>query len=158
MGRIESGNLLTGAEVLVLPGGRRTRVRQIAVHGGSRELAVAGDSVTVALADDLDIARGDLIADAARAPRQASTLEATLVWLDAEPLRNGARYLVQQHVRRVPATLRAAGEVRMNDIAHAELRAHRPLFVDRYEDVAATGAFIVIDEPTHRTVAAGLIA
>src|SRR5882762_1423187 len=63
MGRLESGHLLTGAEVLVLPGGRRTRVRQILSHGAGREIAVAGDSVTLVLADDIDLARGDLIAD-----------------------------------------------------------------------------------------------
>ncbi|HET7197057.1 MAG TPA: GTP-binding protein [Burkholderiales bacterium] len=157
MGRIESGHLLAGSEIVVLPGARRTRVRQIVVHGAPRELAVAGDSVTLMLADDLDIARGDLIAEPIRPPRETNAFDATLVWLDREPLRHGARYLLQQHVRRVRATLHAEGEVRMNDIARAELRAHQPLFVDRYEDVPATGAFIVIDEPTHRTVAAGLI-
>jgi sulfate adenylyltransferase subunit 1 len=158
MGRIESGHVLAGSEVLVLPGGRRTRVRSVLAHGASRELAVAGDSVTLVLADELDIARGDLIADAACPPRETNRVEAQLVWLDTEPLRQGARYLVQQHSRRVRATLHTEREVRMNDIARAQLRVHRPLFVDRYEDVLATGALIVVDEVTHRTVAAGLVA
>ena len=66
MGRIESGHVLAGTEVVLLPSGRRTRVRQILTHGASRELAVAGDSITLVLADDVDIARGDLIADTAQ--------------------------------------------------------------------------------------------
>src|SRR5882672_2957709 len=157
MGRLESGHLLTGAEILVLPGGRRTRVRQILSHGAEREIAVAGDSVTLVLADDIDLARGDLIADAANPPREARSLGATLVWLGDEPLRPGGRYLVQQSSRRTPARVEPDGAVRLNDIARARLSLQAPLFVDAYEEVRATGCFILIDEATNHTVAAGLV-
>jgi sulfate adenylyltransferase subunit 1 len=156
MGRIESGHVLAGTRVLALPSGRGTTVRQILSHGAQRGIAVAGDSVTLVLADELDIARGDLIADAGQPPREARAVDATLVWLAHEPLRPGGRYLVQQSARRVPARVRAA-KMNLNDIGKAELSLHAPLFVDRYDAVRATGALILIDEATNQTVAAGLV-
>jgi sulfate adenylyltransferase large subunit len=172
MGRIESGHVLAGTEIIALPSGRRTRVRQIVLNGLAREIAVAGDSVTLVLADDVDIARGDLVADALEPPRASRALEVTLVWLDAEPMRPGGRYLVQQHARRAPcrvsevrsrldvetlAEVPAPAAVSANDIVRARLSLQTPLFVDAYDKVRATGALILIDEATNRTVAAGLV-
>jgi sulfate adenylyltransferase subunit 1 len=172
MGRIESGHMLAGTEVTVLPSGRRTRIRQIIVHGAEREIAVAGDSVTLVLADDIDVARGDLIADAATPPREARSLEVRLVWLAKEPMRPGGRYLVQQSARRTLARISevhsrldistlqevtAEGGVGANDIVRARLSLQAPLFVDAYDLVRATGALILIDEATNHTVAAGMV-
>jgi sulfate adenylyltransferase subunit 1 len=172
MGRIESGHVLAGTEVMVLPCGRRTRIRQIVLHGAEREIAVAGDSVTLVLTDDIDIARGDMIVDAAAPAREATSLEVVMVWLGQEPLRPGGRYLVQHAARR---TLAKVAEVRSqldvntlaqvapgakvaaNDIVHARLSLQSPLFVDSYEAVRVTGALILIDEATNHTVAAGLV-
>ena len=171
MGRIESGHLLAGSEVLLQPSGRRSRVRQILAHGAQRELAVAGDSVSIVLADDIDLARGDWIVDTAQPPREARSLELTLIWLGADALRPGGRYLLQQATRRVLARIAAVerridihtleeqpaeGEVRANDIVRARLTLQSPLFIDAYESVRATGAVILIDEATNHTVAAGL--
>jgi sulfate adenylyltransferase subunit 1 len=172
MGRIESGHVLAGAEVLVLPSGRRTRVRQIVLHGTERELAVAGDSVTLVLADEIDIARGDLIADASHPPRETKSLEVTLVWLGHEPLRPGGRYIAQHAARRTFAKVAevrtkldvdtqaeaAPGDsVSINDIVRVRLSLQAPLFVDPYDEVRATGSLILIDEATNHTVAAGLV-
>jgi sulfate adenylyltransferase large subunit len=158
MGRIESGHLVAGSKVLVLPAGRTTAVRQILSHGAEREIAVAGDSVTLVLADDIDAARGDLIADPARPPLETRSLEVALVWLAQEPLHPGRRYLVQHSARRVPAKVHAEGEVSLNDIAPARLSLQASLFVDPYESVRATGALILVDELTNHTVAAGLVS
>jgi len=157
MGRIESGHLLAGTQVLVLPSGRTTTVRQILSHGVPREIALAGDSVTLVLADAIDIARGDLIADPAQPPREARALDVTLVWLGHEPLRPGGRYLVQQSARRTLARVNSEKPFSLNDVGQAKLSMHAPLFVDSYEAVRATGALILIDEATNHTVAAGLI-
>ena len=172
LGRVESGVLTVGSEVTVLPGGRRTRVRELTVQGLRSEAAAAGDSVSVVLADDIDIARGDLIVGVATLPREARALEATLIWFDAEPLRPAGRYLVQQGSRRTLAKVReviarrnvhtleeqpADGPVAANDIVRADISLQAPLFVDPYNEVRATGAFILIDEATNRTVAAGLV-
>jgi sulfate adenylyltransferase subunit 1 len=172
MGRIESGHVLAGAPIVALPGGRTTRVRQIVVHGAEREIAVAGDSVSLVLADELDLSRGDLLADAAQPPREARSLEATLIWLGAEPLRPAARYLVQLASRRVAGKVgevqsrldidtlseRAIeGDVAANDIVNVRLSLQAPLFADSYEAVRCTGALILIDEATNQTVGAALV-
>jgi sulfate adenylyltransferase subunit 1 len=172
MGRLESGHLLVGTEVLALPSGRRTRVRQILTHERERALAVAGDSVSVVLADDIDLSRGDWLADPAHPPRETRSVELTLIWLGAEPLRPSGRYVLQQASRRGLARVAevtgrldihtlaeapAHGEVAMNDIVRARLALQAPLFVDRYDAVRATGAVILIDEATNHTVAAGLV-
>jgi sulfate adenylyltransferase subunit 1 len=172
LGRIESGRVALGDEVLLLPAGRRTRVREIVVQGLARPVAAAGDSVSLVLADDIDVARGDLIVDPRSAPRETRLLEATLVWLDADPMHTAARYLVQQAGRRSLARIKevtsrrdvhtleeraAEGSIAMNDIVQAKLALQSPLFVDRYDALRATGAFILIDEATNRTVAAGMV-
>jgi sulfate adenylyltransferase large subunit len=156
MGRIESGCVLAGAPVQVLPSGKRSVVRRILAHGSEREIAVAGDSVNLVLADEIDIARGDLIADVEAPPSETRTLDITLVWLAREPLRAGGRYIVQQSARRTFA--RVSGDaLRPNEIGQARLALHTPLFVDPYERVRATGALILIDEASNQTVAAGLV-
>ena len=157
MGRIESGHVLAGGQVKLFPSGKPTVVRQILAHGTPRDIAVAGDSVTLVLADDVDIARGDLIADAVQPPREARSLELTLVWLGHEPLRAGGRYIAQQSARRTLARVHADSHAGLNDIVKATLSLHAPLFVDPYETVRCTGALILIDEATNQTVAAGLV-
>ena len=172
LGRVESGAIAVGDEVQVLPSAKRTRVREIRTHDGLRDAAAAGDSITLVLADDIDIARGDLIAGVERSPREARSLDATLVWLDAEPMRPGARYLVQQATRRtlgrIPEVLArldvhtleeqpAPAGVQVNDIVRSRIVLQSPLFIDGYEAVRATGSFILIDEATNRTVAAGML-
>jgi sulfate adenylyltransferase subunit 1 len=172
MGRVESGHLLAGAEVMALPSGRRARVRQILVHGGEREIAVAGDSVTLVLSEDLDIARGDLLVDALQPPRETKSLDATLFWMDRDPLRAGGRYVFQQGTKRTfckvgevrgridvntLAEVPVEGAVGTNDVVVARIATQSPLFVDPYEAVRATGSFILIDEATNQTVAAGLL-
>jgi len=171
LGRIEAGSVAVGDEVLVLPGGHRTRVREIVVQGVCRDVAAAGDSVSLALADDIDITRGDLIVDPRSVPREARALEATLVWLDADPMHASGRYLVQQAGRRTLARIkevtsrrdvhtleerRTDGSIATNDIVQARLVLQSPLFLDPYDALRATGSFILIDEATNRTVAAGM--
>jgi sulfate adenylyltransferase subunit 1 len=172
LGRIESGSIAAGDEVQVLPSGRRTRVREIRNHDGLLDFASAGDSITLVLADDIDIARGDLIAGVHKAPREARALDATLVWLDAEPMRAGARYFVQQATRRTLGRVQevlahldvhtlaeqpSAAAVQVNDIVRSRIVLQSPFFIDAYSAVRATGSFILIDEATNRTVAAGML-
>jgi sulfate adenylyltransferase large subunit len=157
LGRLESGVLIAGSEVVLYPGARRTRVREIRSFEGAREIAEAGDSVALVLTEELDVARGDLLAGAAHPPRETMSLEAQLIWLDREPLRPGRRYLVQHAARRVLAQVEAGRAVGVNDIAGVRLALQAPLFVDPYAVCRATGGFILIDEATNRTVAAGLV-
>ena len=156
-GRIESGCVLAGARVRVLPAGTQTVVRKILAHGAQRDIAVAGDTVTLVLGDEVGAARGDLIADAAQPPRQASALDVTLVWLARQPLRGGGRYVVQHAARRTVATVESDGPLGANEIGPAHIALHAPLFVDSYDAVRATGALTLIDETTDQAVGAGLV-
>jgi sulfate adenylyltransferase subunit 1 len=172
MGRIVSGTLRPGAEIAALPSGWRTRVKAITVLDGVRNAAAAGDSVTLLLADELDVSRGDMLVDVVRQPRAVRAFEAKLCWLADAALAPQGRYLLRHTTRTVKARFASInyrvdvqtldrkpfdGDVRMNDIVHAALVVQQPLFVDSYAVDRATGAFILIDEATNQTVAAGMI-
>jgi sulfate adenylyltransferase subunit 1 len=171
-GQVAAGTLAPGDEVVVLPGGRRTTVAAVDTADGPLQVAGAGRSVTVLLADDIDISRGDLLAGVEAPPRVTSELETTLCWLAERPLRAGARLLLKHGTRTTqvivgaiterldPETLtfaEAPAQLQINDIAHVGLRTADPLPVDDYGDVRATGSFLLIDPPTGNTLAAGLV-
>jgi sulfate adenylyltransferase subunit 1 len=172
MGRIAAGTVQKGAEVIVLPSGRRTRVKGIHVLDARLVAATAGDSVALELEDEVDVSRGDMIVDAHRVPRPVRAFEAKLCWLAAEPLAPQGRYLLRHTTRTVKAKIAAIryrvdvqtlersapeGGVQMNDIVHAALVTQQSVFADSYAVDRATGAFILIDETTNQTVAAGMI-
>jgi sulfate adenylyltransferase subunit 1 len=173
-GQVAAGTVAPGDEVVVLPGGARTRVAAVETADGPLESASAGRSVTVRLDDDIDISRGDVLASAAAPPRVADELDTTLCWLAEKPLRPGARLLLKHGTRTTPVIVGAVGErlsfdsdvpawadapaqLEINDIAHASLRTADPLPVDEYADIRATGSFLLIDPPTGNTLAAGLV-
>jgi sulfate adenylyltransferase large subunit len=171
-GRVASGVLHTDDEVLLLPSGRRTSVREIIAFEGLRTAAMAGDSVVIRLADDIDLTRGDWLVDHARPPRIFNALDATVCWLDDQPLHPGARYLLKHGTRTVPARiagLRHSVDIQtlvqapaeqpfvMNDIGGLRLTLQQPIAADSYRANRATGSFILIDPATNRTVAAGMI-
>ena len=171
-GRLASGVLEVGDEVVVLPGGRRTRVAGIDTFDGPLTRAFAPMSVAVRLADDLDVSRGDLLAAADAAPVVTQDLTATVCWLGERPLRRGDRVLVRSGTRLVKglvrelvsrldlATLEHAGEVRelvANDIGLVQVRTAEPLPLDAYADNRGTGSFLLIDEHDGATVAAGMV-
>ena len=172
MGRIESGVVFPGSEVRVLPSGRTTVVTEIATLDGPQALAAAGDSVTLVLRDELDVSRGDMLTDPSRPPRVAKAAEALLCWLCADPPSASGRYLLKHTTRTVKARIEridfrvdihtlghdaVIGGIAMNDIARVALSFNQPLLCDAYRENRATGSFILIDEATHQTVAAGLI-
>jgi sulfate adenylyltransferase large subunit len=171
-GQVAGGVWRAGDEVVVLPSGRRTTVASVETAESSLAAAVPGMSVTVRLADDLDVSRGDMLADPEQPPLVARELEATLCWMAEKPLEPRAKLAIKQTTRTVRAIVdelvsvvdihtledRAAPEcLALNDIAHVRLRLAEPLAVDAYADNRTTGAFILIDESTNDTVAAGMI-
>jgi len=171
-GTIASGVWRAGDEVVVLPSGKRTRVAAVESLDGPLEEAVPPLSVTVRLEDDVDVARGDLLADAEHPPIAARELDARVCWMSERPLVPRARLLVKQTTRTVPAiatdlvsvtdidTLdeRAAPErLELNDIGRVMLRLAEPLLVDPFDENRVTGAFILIDEASNETVGAGTV-
>ncbi len=171
-GRLEQGRLDVGDEIVMLPSQARSRIVRIAIGEAECRSAVAGQSVMVSLADELDISRGDLLVRAADAePEARSETTAIVCWLGREPLdarrgyrlRHGTRE-VKARVSRIESALDLGtleygptGSVALNDIARVALRTSAPLFADAYAEHRAGGAFILIDESTHDTVAAGLV-
>ncbi|MEZ4361494.1 MAG: GTP-binding protein [Kofleriaceae bacterium] len=170
-GRIASGALRVGDRVTVLPSGRTTTVARIATLNGDLEEARAPLSVAVALAEDVDVSRGDVLAHASARPEVSAAVDASLVWLHETPLSLGHRYLVKCGPRTVPAyverihhrldleTLREvdAESFDANDLGEVRLTATRSLVFDRYRDNRTTGAFVLIDPESNATVAAGMI-
>jgi sulfate adenylyltransferase subunit 1 len=171
-GQVASGTVSPGDEVVVLPQGLRTTVAAVDTADGPLDVAGAGRSVTVLLADDIDISRGDLLAAADAPPRVIDELDTTLCWLAEKPLRPGARLLLKHGTRTTQVIVGAIVErldpdtlsfvdppaqLQINDIAHVGLRTADALPVDDYADVRTTGSFLLIDPPTGNTLAAGLV-
>jgi sulfate adenylyltransferase large subunit len=170
-GTLASGTLRVGDEVVVLPSGRTTTVAGIDTFDGPLEQAVARQAVTVRLAEELDVSRGDMIAAASAAPGTSSQLEATVCWMADAPLRPGARVLVKHTTRTVKAIVTAVTdrvdvtsltaepvtELGLNDIGRVGLRIASPLAVEPYAVDRTTGAFLVVDEATGTTLGAGMV-
>jgi sulfate adenylyltransferase subunit 1 len=171
MGRIESGEISVGDEVVHLPSQLKTRIKDIQIAGQSLPAAFAEQSVTLLLADEIDISRGDMLVNAAAVPESRQTISANLCWLSETSLDPQRRYLVRHTTRETKAKLERidsrlnintlehehATGLAMNDIAQVTLRLAKPLFADSYAENRATGAFIIIDESTNNTVGAGMI-
>ena len=173
LGRVQSGIVRRGDEIVVLPSRRRVAVSGIHVLEGERDCAQAGDSVALTLSEEIDLVRGDLIADAVEPPQLTQKFEATLVWLADEPLARGAGYLLKTASRTVRARITGFGErvdmetlgaqgpsrrIALNDIVQVTMTTQQPVAVDAYRVNRGTGAFILIDEVTHQTVAGGMVA
>jgi len=170
-GRIESGSVARGDVVTILPSGLRTTVRRVEFFGRDLARGIVGQSVTLHLQDDLDISRGDLIAGSVGAPARSRDLNATLCWFGERPLDPMSRLILRHGTREVRAKVTAilgrmdlqalesipAEELRMNDIATVSLRLQQPIAADPHAWVRSGGTFILIDEATHATVAAGLV-
>ncbi|HEX4584566.1 MAG TPA: GTP-binding protein [Burkholderiaceae bacterium] len=173
-GRVESGTLTVGDEVVVLPSGRTSRVAAIRIGERDLDQAVAGESVLVQFADELDISRGDLIARAGdRVPEARSTFDVTVCWLGQRALEPRREYLMRHgtretrvRVRQVTAHLdiealawqSGAGPVEPNGIAQLAISTQHPIAADAYESLRATGSFILVDPTSFDTVAAGMIS
>ena len=172
MGRIESGSIAVGDEVCLLPTGLCTRVSAIRTFHGDHASAGLHSAITLELGDEIDVSRGDMLVSAANPPAISRMLEASLCWLDAAPLDTNRKYVLRHTTREVRARVDridhlwnvasqqcepAPPTLRMNDIGRVALSLAQPVFADRYADNQVTGSFIVIDEVTNNTVAAGLI-
>jgi len=171
-GAVAGGVWQAGDEVVVLPSGRRTRVAAVETLEGPLAAAVLPQSVTIRLEDDVDVGRGDMLADPDRPPIVARELTAELCWMSERPLEPRSRLAVKQTTRASRAVVEeivsivdmhtlenvsAPERMELNDLGVVRLRLAEPLAVDPYDRNRATGAFILIDESTNDTVAAGMV-
>jgi len=173
LGRIESGSIAVGDRVAALPSGMTTTVHELRTLMGEQPCAGLHAAVTLVLADELDVSRGDLIVHADAAPPAQRNLRASMCWFGDAPLDLKRKYMLRHTTREVLARVEridhrwnvstqerepATGYLAMNDIAQVELTLAQPVFPDRYADNRATGSFILIDDATNNTVAAGMVA
>ena len=170
-GLIASGAVSVADAVRVLPSGRQTRVARILAGGEDVETAVAGESVTITLADEIDVSRGDVVAAAAAPPAVADQFEATIVWMHDRPMLQGRSYLMKIGARTVTATVAplkyrvnvntlehaAAKKLELNDIGVCAMELSQPVVFEPYAENRDLGGFILIDRVTNTTVGAGLL-
>lgn len=170
-GTLAGGTVRQGQAIRVLPGGRETRVERIVGTAGDLAFAVVRQAVTLTLADNIEVSRGDMLSSIEQAAQVADQFEASLVWLDVAPLLRGRSYLMKIASKTVMATVLplkyklnvdtlehlAANTLEVNQIGVAALELDQPVAFDPFAQNRDTGCFALIDQLTHRTVAAGML-
>ena len=170
-GQIASGEFRPGMEVLVLPAGHRTIITSVETIDGQLDVAEAPRSITIRLADNLDIARGDMIVGVEHPPTVTRELLADVCWMSDRPLTPGAKYVIRHTTREARAVVDSiehrldvqtfdtgpSETLGLNDLGRIRLRVSQPLVIDGYRHNRTTGSFILIDEATNDTLGAGMI-
>jgi len=170
-GTVASGELRQGADIIIPRTGVRTRVTRIVTMDGDLDRAAAADAVTVVLADNVDVSRGDIISAVEQPAQRSDAFAAHLVWMSETPLLPGRGYLLKAGAQTIGAMVTelkyridietfdhlAAKELHLNEIAFVNIATAEPIGFDPYDDNRITGGFILIDRHTNATVAAGLI-
>jgi len=170
-GTLAGGELSVGDEIVVLPSGKESTIKQVVTQDGELQGAIAGQSVTLTLSDEIDISRGDVIAHKTDRPEIAQQIEAALIWMSEDDLQIGRAYQLKAGHQTVIATVSRvdhkidvntldnmeADALSTNDVGVCELQLSRPIVFDAYEKNNDTGNFILVDRLTNATLAAGLI-
>jgi len=170
-GTIASGSVKPGDRIRVQPSGKESAVARLVTHGGDLPMAVAGQSVTLTLTDEIDISRGDVISGQDSPAEVADQFDATLIWMHDEALLPGRPYIMKVGNRSVPASVTsikyqvnvnslehiAARKLELNEIGVCNVNLDRPIAFDPYGENPDTGGFILIDRHTNNTVGAGLL-
>jgi bifunctional enzyme CysN/CysC len=170
-GTIASGVIRPGERVRVLPAGRESKVHRIVTLDGDLAVAVAGQSVTLTLSDEIDVSRGDVIAAADAPAEVADQFEATIVWMNEQPMLRGRSYLMKIGAKTVNATIAPlkyridvntlqhlpAEKLELNEIGVCEIELDQPIAFDPYKDNRDTGGFILIDRLANHTIGAGML-
>ncbi|MCK1364135.1 sulfate adenylyltransferase subunit CysN [Bradyrhizobium sp. 62] len=170
-GTVATGSVARGDDVVVAKSGRQTVVSKIVTFDGEREEAAAGDSITLVLGDEIDIARGDVLVDPQDRPAVADQFACKLIWMDDDPMLPGRSYLLKCGTQKIPARIttlkhqidintldqRAARTLRLNEIGICNISTSASLVFDPYAHNRRTGSFILIDRSTNATAGAGMI-
>jgi sulfate adenylyltransferase large subunit len=171
-GQLASGVFRQGDEVLALPARRRSKITRIVTYDGDIEMASAPQSVTICLADEIDISRGDCIVPVDAVPHVSRRFRARCVWMNAKALEPGRSYFIKHTSHQVRGVVRAinyrldvntldrvgAARLELNEIGEISVETHHPLYFDSYALNRVTGAFIIIDPLSNETLGAGMIA
>ena len=170
-GKVASGVIHKGDEVVALPSMKRSRVRSIVTYDGELDYAFCPQCVTITLEDEIDISRGEMLVRPDNLPFIGRHLQTKLVWMDEEPMDRGKQFFLKANTNQTRATISAidyrvdvntmdklpAGDFRLNEIGQVQITTAKTLFFDSYAKNRATGAFILIDPITNNTCAVGMI-
>ena len=170
-GLLVSGSVRPGEKIVVKPSGAESTVERIVAYDGDLQLAVAGQSVTLTLSDEIDVSRGEVIASVQAPPRVGEQFEATIVWMAEDPMLRGRSYVLRLGTSTAVATITplkykldidslehlAAEQLKLNEIGVCELELDRPIAFDPYMESRDMGGFVLIDRITNQTVAAGML-
>ncbi len=171
-GRIDGGIFRVGDKIKILPSGFESEIKSIDTLNESLEVAYAPQSVSITIKDDIDISRGDMIVKSNNIPNQSQDITAMISWFHERPLIVGGKYSLRHTTKNIRCMVKEVRfkmdinslerdfddkEIKMNDIARIHLRTTQPLFYDSYRRNRNTGSFILVDEVTNETVAAGMI-
>lgn len=171
-GKLASGILKKGDEVLIMPSGVSSSIKAIEFGGAEIEEAFAGQSLTIRLHDDIDVSRGDMIVSKTSVPNITTDIEVVLCWMDNKPLQVGAKYILQHQAKQVKCVVREIKHkinvntlaketgftsAQLNDVCQVMLKTALPLAIDAYASLPNNGAVILIDETSFVTVGACII-
>lgn len=171
-GRIISGSVKLGDRLTILPSGTASEMVEIRKFTSTLPQATAGESIQIRLKDDVDVSRGMMLVQETDDNLLSKDIKAILVWMDEKPSVPGGRYTIQAGTRTAacklqgidaiippenPSAIYEAASLKLNDIARVQLKTAAPLFLDRFEDNRANGAFILIDTQSNNTVAVGFV-
>ncbi|MDO6964443.1 bifunctional sulfate adenylyltransferase/adenylyl-sulfate kinase NodQ [Rhizobium alvei] len=170
-GQVASGRIKAGDKLTVAKSGQQSVVKEIVTHDGNIDEAIEGQAVTIVLADQIDISRGDMLVDPENRPHVADQFQAHIIWFDAQPMIPGRSYILRTEVDSVSATVtalkhqvnintfahEAAKHLNMNEVGECNISTQSPIAFDPYRTNRVTGNFILIDRFTNATVGAGMI-
>jgi sulfate adenylyltransferase subunit 1 len=171
-GRVSGGTMRKGDDVVVLPSGLKTKISSIDQHQKTGNECIVSQSVTLQLADDIDISRGDMIVGSENLPRNSQDIDLMVCWFNERPLNPGSKYAVKHTTSDARAIVKEIEykmdinslekhpddkTIGMNDIGRIKIKTSKPLFVDSYSQNRITGSLVLIDEATNETMAAGMI-
>lgn len=171
-GQLAGGDLKVGEEVKILPSGITTKVKTIELFGKLLPSAKGQDSVVITLEDNIDISRGDMIVSTSNSPVLSQDIKCMICWFNERPLNKATKYILRHNTNEVKCIIKDVVfrinintlewentnvTINMNDIAEVKIKTAKPLYYDSYEENRHTGSFVLIDETTNETIAAGMI-
>ena len=170
-GTVASGTVSVGDEIIVIPSGKRSKVKEIVTFDGNRDIARQDMAITLTLEDEIDISRGDIICKTDAPAEQADQFQAHIIWMSENRLFPGRQYLIKTANKTVPASISklkhridindfsevAANTLELNEIGIATISTTAPIGFDPYNDNRTTGAFVIIDKQTNATLGAGML-
>ena len=170
-GKITGNSLKVGDEVTVLPSLTTSTIKEIFFFDEKFEEAPAGSSVTITLADDINVARGNTLVKSSEVPQESKQLNATICWMDGKPLTPGSKYVLQHNTNGILAKIdkieghistnfggiTEASSLKLNEIGQVSIKLSKPIFADNFEKNKANGRFILVDTQTNTTSGVGFI-